>query len=548
MDLSSPALSSELLAALRQALGPRVQAKTLESLLAALSPGTVLTGRVVENLGQDLALIALRGRLVVAQTPVPLAADTLVRLVTSGQTDDGTPQVRIDAAPLGDDQATSTPDERLTRIQLPVTPSTRAALALVESAGAPLQSSIISDTAQALETGDLPKAQALVRLWQIGLPPTPALIQAAKDAQQEQLPRAAALLLPQESSPDIPTAPPGKPEQREHRTPQSPLATRAPSVPLTPTGATPPEHTGTPEPLATPTRLVATSSLASQVIVQTSEQTTQNPLVLAEKSAHTLLLKTAQPQPILVTPSVSLEQQVTPGQKIIPSSEQAITPLPTLKVPLPLPVELSAQKSFILTTKPSTADADAPAVIRQALELAGVQAREETAETRPDRQAVKHAPEEQRPQQNPTTLASLLARNLDTVNAPTPERVRETFAQTLVPPDSLAEYDQVIPLALTYQGQPVPARIAVAERTSTSGDSANFVRVDVELGTLGQLSIRLSAAGSGGPLSLTIFAPENVQSDLSGAMKDLIADLEALSIPTHARISTLDVQGLDGGR
>lgn len=536
-------MSSELVAALRQALGPRVQAKTLETLLAALSPGTVLTGRVVENLGQDLALIALRGRLVVAQTPMPLAADTLVRLVASGQTDDGTPQVRIDAAPLRDDQATSTPDERLARINLPVTPSTRAALALVESAGAPLQTSIISDTAQALETGDLPKAQALVRLWQIGLPPTPALIQAAKDAQNESLPKAAALLVPQESSPDILSATPGKPEQSA---PQTPLSTRAPSVTPTVPVESKLAQAEIPRPLETPVQMVATPTAIAKALPQSSEQTIQNPLVFAEKSAHNLLLKTAQPQPILVTPTVSLEQQGVLEQQTTPASGQTTNAPPAVKIPLP--VELLQQKSVVLTPKLSTADADAPAVIRQALELAGVQAREETPETRADHQNVKHAPEEHQAQQNPTTLASLLARNLDTVNAPTPERVRETFAQTLVPPDSLAEYDQVIPLALTYQGQPLPARIAVAERTSTSGDSANFVRVDVELGTLGQLSIRLSAARSGGPLSLTIFAPENVQSDLSGAMKDLISDLEALSIPTHARISTLDVQGLDGGR
>jgi hypothetical protein len=287
---------------------------------------------------------------------------------------------------------------------------------------------------------------------------------------------------------------------------------------------------------------------SSKTLPQPSEQTTQNPFIFAAKSVHNLLLKTAQPQPILVTPTISLEQVVTLEPQTIPISEQATTSLPTLKVPLSLPVEVPVQKSVILTTKPSTADADAPAVIRQALELAGVQAREENSDIRPEHPAVKHAQTENPSQQNPGTLASILARNLDTPGSPTPERIRETFAQTLIPPESLAEYDQIIPLALTYQGQALPARIAVAERTSTNGDSANFVRVDVELGTLGQLSIRLSGANSGGPLSLTIFAPEHVQADLSAAMKDLLSDLEALSIPTHARISSLAGQGLAGLR
>jgi hypothetical protein len=115
--------------------------------------------------------------------------------------------------------------------------------------------------------------------------------------------------------------------------------------------------------------------------------------------------------------------------------------------------------------------------------------------------------------------------------------MREQAAETVVKPQSLVDYDVVLGLPLQIQGQPLPARLAVAER-QTSGGRATFLRVDAELTHLGPLSVRISGIENG-PMAITVLATGPALNALAEALPDLNESLRALGLTAGVRVADL---------
>ena len=116
---------------------------------------------------------------------------------------------------------------------------------------------------------------------------------------------------------------------------------------------------------------------------------------------------------------------------------------------------------------------------------------------------------------------------------------RELAAASILPPRDLVEYDQVFALPLMHQGQPTPARLAVAKRTATGGATATYVRVDVELSRLGPLSIRL-AGMPGATTAITIASDPRALADLTAMLPGLRNALMASGLTTAVRVIEAD--------
>ena len=115
--------------------------------------------------------------------------------------------------------------------------------------------------------------------------------------------------------------------------------------------------------------------------------------------------------------------------------------------------------------------------------------------------------------------------------------MREQVAETLVKPRSLADYELVLALPMQAQGQPTPARLAVAER-HTAGGTATVVRVDAELTHLGLLSVRLSGI-EGGPMAITLLAAGPALAALVAALPNLSDSLRELGLTAGLRVADL---------
>jgi hypothetical protein len=115
--------------------------------------------------------------------------------------------------------------------------------------------------------------------------------------------------------------------------------------------------------------------------------------------------------------------------------------------------------------------------------------------------------------------------------------MREQAAETLVKPRSLLDYDVVFGLPLTADQQPLPARVAVAER-STSAGTATFLRVDADLSALGPLSVRISGIENG-PMAITVLASGAALAALGEALPDLSESLRALGLTAGVRLADL---------
>ena len=62
------------------------------------------------------------------------------------------------------------------------------------------------------------------------------------------------------------------------------------------------------------------------------------------------------------------------------------------------------------------------------------------------------------------------------------------------------------------------------------------MRVDAELTRLGPVSIRLSGADSGGPLSITLITSRRSGAALADELQALVADLRALGLDAGVRV------------
>ena len=116
------------------------------------------------------------------------------------------------------------------------------------------------------------------------------------------------------------------------------------------------------------------------------------------------------------------------------------------------------------------------------------------------------------------------------------EAARETLAGQIFKPKELADYDQVVPLPLTSQGLPTPARLAVTSRAAANGQSATWVRVDTELSRLGPVSVRLSGM-TGGPIAITLVATSQGTASLAAMLPDLMTALHTLGLQAAVRVA-----------
>jgi hypothetical protein len=116
---------------------------------------------------------------------------------------------------------------------------------------------------------------------------------------------------------------------------------------------------------------------------------------------------------------------------------------------------------------------------------------------------------------------------------------REAASETVFKPAHLDDYDQVVALPLLCQGQPTPARLAVAARGAPGGGTGYFLRVDAALSRLGPISVRLSGADQG-PVAITIVADAAGARRIAAGLDDLAADLHALGTAAGIRVVTAD--------
>lgn len=171
--------------------------------------------------------------------------------------------------------------------------------------------------------------------------------------------------------------------------------------------------------------------------------------------------------------------------------------------------------------------------VKRALSLAGVRSRPQ-------------AGDEPFVGSKPTTLAQQVAALPLTIPQDSPQihhpwtepalrLTRELAADAVFKPEDLADYDRVLALPVMVNGQPVPARLAVAERRTTGGN-ATFVRVDTDLSALGEVSVRLSGI-EGGSLAITLLANGAGSRALADGLPALVDALRELGIVAAVRIA-----------
>ena len=445
------------------ALELAVKAGALSALTDLLVPGTVLSARVVEPLGKDTYLFALRGRTLVAQSPVPLATDSIASLQVLAGGDQ--PRLRLLAAVPRDQVTMTAAVDRLAALDLPADEPTRAALAGFERAGAPLDHARLTTAASALAAAPPALRPALAAahatLACAGLPTTPLAVALAVRAAAGGLPTLAAALarLPVPTSALVGPAPTAG-------LPSAPAPTTTPSTPA-PTSS----------PRAAPPAVVA-------------------------------------------------------------------TPAPTAAVAPPLSSAMPAATLLLLAEVAAAASdpGDGPEAAERALRRAGL--RPLSDEEAPDRAhaRARGAPDEKSPAPLMARLADLVIR-LQALGHDAAEATRaalvEAGAQAVTPPEDLADYDLVLPLALVDRGLPTPGRLAVARRGAVGGQQATYLRVDTDLSRLGPVSARIAAL-DGGPITVYLVAEPRAHAALQTVLPELEATLAARGLPIHLRLGSAD--------
>jgi hypothetical protein len=198
---------------------------------------------------------------------------------------------------------------------------------------------------------------------------------------------------------------------------------------------------------------------------------------------------------------------------------------------------------------PDAARDGAPAVQR-ALTLAGVHVvavpagADAPTAPRPEPHLLQHLAAAAAELDEASVRSSAAAAPLATVGDTVVGAVREQAAATVFHDDSLRDYDRVLPLALAADGQPTPARLAVARRSQPGGGNATYLRVDTELSELGPVSVRMSGL-DGGAMAITLMADGPAAEILAAALPALAADLRAAGLAAGLRV--VDGSGTERG-
>ena len=550
-----------------------VQARALA---ATLTAGEIISGRVGADLGNGNVALTVRGQTLVANSQTPLLPDSLVKLLVQSTGDQ--PVLRLLAAVAPDAVATSTSASRAIALGLPATAAATTALQAFEQAGAPLDPVRIREAAeqlQALPPAQVPqRAAALAALAQAGLPATPPFIALAERSASGVLPNPAAAVVALQDAlrsaggtTATPTAAPNPVPAANVQPPaggQPPVSSSQPPVagsqpPVA--GSQPPVVSGQ-QPAVSGQQPVASGqppvtggqpvvsadqpSLVSSLSSDTPETVAPPapapaPAAPAAATPPPAAPPTAAPPPVPAAPAAVVVP--VPSPAAAPVAAPVLVPTPT-----PVPVATAGTQTlspaqvataFVGTPMPDLARGGALAVL-QALALAGVRPRDTGEMTAPRPEPLLHRlalPLEEvdpvRPVVDSTTRQTLPP----DVQAAIAHVMREQAAETVVKPQGLVDYDLVVGLPLQVNGQPMPARFAVAER-QTSGGTATFLRVDAELSNLGPLSVRISGIENG-PMAITVLATGPALVALADAMPDLNESLRSLGLTAGLRLADL---------
>jgi hypothetical protein len=203
------------------------------------------------------------------------------------------------------------------------------------------------------------------------------------------------------------------------------------------------------------------------------------------------------------------------------------------RAPLPMPASPAVLLRDLLTEPLPDLALGGVEAAKRALSLAGVRPRPAAGE---ERAAAASRPSTlaQRVAALPLTDQPGSPPAANPLSEPAARLGRELAAEAVFKSDDLADYDRVLALPVTVQGQPVPARLAVAERRTTGG-TATFVRVDTELSALGEVSVRLSGV-EGGSLAITMLAGGAAGGALADGLPALVEALRGLGIVAAVRV------------
>lgn len=580
----------------------------LRDLAAVLVPGTVISGRVLEALGEQKYAVQLRGRTLIAESGQPLAKGEVVRV----QVDSVGDQIR--ARLLLDDGASGTPMNRLQALGMPATPAGMLVLSAFERLGAPLMPDRLQvAVAQVEQAFDLPPAppaataagtrlpppperlaDAFALLARANLPVTAPLMSLALRAAQGELPNSAAALddlrqvavkagLLQTASattagtPSPLAFPSSAPAPAPANAAGAMLAPQPGAAPIsngvTPSAAPSPGASPSPLPNVVPAELPLSSRTGPALVTPPllpptaaaplAPQPTQATQPPTSASAST---PAAVPQVASALPGVVPTGTIPTAPVAVAGGVVVAPPLAPSGVPLPTSAAPAADWRMMLATPLPDGDRDGAEGVMRALTLAGIRMQGARVDHAGPPAADASAPASTRPVADaartaPASAAAPLVQHLALLMqttggdpapaARTPDAAlplpapvaeaavrvaHEQSAQTVFPPDDLADYDRVVGLPLMANGQPVPARVAVASRNAPGGGgAATFLRVDAELSRLGPVSIRLSGV-EGGAMAITLVAAGTGARSLAESLPDLAADLRHLGLTAGLRV------------
>ena len=560
----------------------------VRALAANLAPGEILTGRVGADLGDGKFALTVRGQTVIASSQTPLSLDSVVKLLVHSTGDQ--PVFRLLTATFPDSATTTTAASRAAALGLPQTPAAVSALQAFEQVGAALDPVRLKDAAAQLQL--LPPAQvpqralALGLLANAGLPTTAPFIALAERSATGVLPNPAAALAafkttapaavqttgqaaagggvgdvmvpqPRATAPLFPSAlPSGAPLLIRQFSPGltagttatvSSMNTVAPAVvgdqPLISTTKIP--TAGVPTVTALPLPIPHGSSPgagAQSLLPPTPSVPTPSAQPLATVAAPVVPAALSPATPTSSSPLMALSPASTPSTPVVPIalapsvvSAALIASVPTLSL-----ASVSTTPSLLNTTIPDVGRDGANAAM-QALSLAGVRPRQnsETHSAPTPSPLIHRLGAQVNAAELPTQVTEVAVRHEppSAMDAAVAHVMREQIAETVIKPRSLADYDMVLALPMQAQGQPTPARLAVAER-HTAGGTATFVRVDAELTHLGPLSVRLSGI-DGGAMAITVMATGPALAALTAALPDLSDSLRDLGLTAGLRVADL---------
>ncbi len=455
---------------------------TGRNLLDILKPGDVLSGRVVELFADNNYLFTIRGRNLIAQSSIPLLRDSVVQFQVM-DTSDGI-HIKL-ANGTNNPQAIAAQPSFLERLGIADSSQARQVLSAFQNQQAPIDSATRIEQAVRAVSQATPQQAPIVAaahalLAKVHLPVTPVLLQTATHALTNGLPN------------------PSQHLQQAATVLQQAVATQTPT-------------TTTPSPqVATASTPQTTAPLTNNSTLSPTQQNTAVPIQnqTVSPSGPALTAGGLSPQP----PNIS-------------SALETVTSL-LQRIPDPL---AHAPANATLTDVQSSATNSAP---------------ESIAAAHPSEAAHKNPatflPLEQSLSQDLSELSHQLRALPNTPETQHMQHalVREFFSELIFKPSGFEDYDLVVPFHLSLQKQAVPARLAVANRSTSGGGTATFVRVDVELDTLGPVSIRLNSA-SGSPVAITLLATEPALSRIQAGLDALQEDLDTAQVSAHVRVADI---------